>query len=57
MRRIIILDVDSTRGDEIVSSLIGTKWDVKSTLTDKVVISACGGLVLDKGEYEYTDIA
>lgn len=57
MRRIIILDVDSTRDDEIVSSLIGTKWDVKSTLTDKVVISACGGLVLDKGEYEYTDIA
>ncbi len=57
MRRIIILDVDSTRGDEIVSSLIGTKWDVKSILPDQVVIDACGGLMLDKGEYEFTEIA
>lgn len=53
MKKVIILDVDSTRKDEIVSSLIGTKWDAKVALDGKVVIGACGGLLLEKGEFDF----
>ncbi|QIC46263.1 response regulator [Lysinibacillus sphaericus] len=51
MKKIMILDTATTRKDEIVHSLIGTTWDAKLIQDEKVVINACGGLILEKGEY------
>lgn len=52
MNKIKILETETTKNDEVVRPLIGTTWNTYKKYDDQVVIDCCGGIKLEKGEYE-----
>ena len=50
--KIKIKDTASIQEDTLISNLAGTIWEAKLYKNDKVIIDACGGIVIEKDEYE-----
>lgn len=50
--KVIILDNETNKKDELLKNLIGTVWTVKETEYGSVIIDTCGGIKLEKEDYE-----
>ncbi|QXN69901.1 hypothetical protein MAWWA_90 [Bacillus phage vB_BspH_Mawwa] len=50
--KVRILETEKTKQDTTISGLIGTVWTVDEAHPHYVIIDCCGGVRLNKGEYE-----